>query len=93
MEMDRTISILRDIVGKILEKRISRNELKKCIQDELESQNIWEDNNLLVTDCYYALKHIDEEQISLREWIYFQEYFNGKREYSLKDKLRFISGE
>ena len=93
MEMDRTISILRDIVGKILEKRISRNELKKCIQDELESQNIWEDNNLLVTDCYYALKHIDEEQISLREWIYFQECFNGKREYSVKDKLRFISGE
>ena len=87
MEMDRTISILRDIVGKILEKRISRNELKKCIQDELESQNIWEDNNLLVTDCYYALKHIDEEQISLREWIYFQECFNGKREYSFKDKL------
>ena len=87
MEMDRTISILRDIVGKILEKRISRNELKKCIQDELESQNIWEDNNLLVTDCYYALKHIDEEQISIREWIYFQECFNGKREYSFKDKL------
>ena len=35
----------------------------------------------------YVLKHIDEEQIPFKEWIYFQEYFNGKREYSFKDKL------
>lgn len=67
--------------------------MKKRIQDELEFQNIWENDNLLVTDCYYALKHIDEEQISFKEWIYFQECFNGKREYSLKDKLQFISGK
>lgn len=91
--MDRTIKILQDIVEKILEKKISRNELKKRIQDELEFQNIWENDNLLVTDCYYALNHIDEEQISFKEWIYFQECFNGKREYSLKDKLQFISGK
>ena len=56
--MDRTIRILQDIVEKILEKKISRNELKKRIQDELEFQNIWENDNLLVTDCYYALKAI-----------------------------------
>lgn len=91
--MDRTINVLKDIVGKILEKKINRNELKKRIQDELESQNIWECDNLLVTDCYHALKHIGEEQISLREWIYFQECFNGKREYNLKDKIQFISKE
>lgn len=89
--MNKTIRILQDIVEKILENKISRNEVKKRIQDELESQNIWEDNNLLVTDCYYALKHMDEEQISFKEWIYFQECFDGKREYSIKDKLQFIS--
>ena len=38
--------------------KISKNKLKKSIQDELESQNIWENDNLLVTDCYYALKAI-----------------------------------
>lgn len=85
------ISVLNDIVGKILENKISRNELKERIQTELESTNIWENNNLLITDCYYALKHIEEEQIFFKEWIYFRECFNGKREYSLKDKIRFIS--
>lgn len=84
---------LGDIIGKILGKKISRNELKECIQNELESRNIWEDDNLLVTDCYYALKHIEEEQISDKEWTYFQECFNGKREYSLKDKIQFISDQ
>ena len=91
--MNRTIRNLQDIVDKILENKISKNEVKKRIQDELESQNIWEDDNLLVTDCYYALKHIDEEPISIKEWIYFQECFNGKRGYSLKDKFQFISGK
>ena len=57
----------------------------------MEVGNIWEKDDLLVTDCYYALKHIEEEQISDKEWTYFQECFHGKREYSLKDKLQFIS--
>lgn len=90
---NETTDALGDIIGKILEKKISRNELKECIQNELESRNIWEDDNLLVTDCYYALKHIEEEQISDKEWTYFQECFNGKREYSLKDKIQFISDQ
>lgn len=84
---------MQDIVDKILENKISKNEVKKRIQNELESQNIWEDDNLLVTDCYYALKHIDEEPISFKEWSYFRECLHGKREYSLKEKLQFLSGK
>lgn len=84
-------NILNDIIGKIVVKKISKYELQELIKNELESKNIWEDDNLLVTDCYYALKHLEEEEISVKEWTYFQDCFNGKRKYSLKDKFQFIS--
>lgn len=83
--------VLRDLISKILSNDISREELKKRIRDELETKNIWDSDDLLTTDCYYALKHIDEEQISVKEWLYFQECFSAKRKYNLADKFHFIS--
>lgn len=85
--------ILNDIVRKILAQVISKEEIAEQIQNELESKNIEEVDNLLITDCYYALKHIEEEKISPKELIYFQECFNGKRQYNLKDKIQFILQE
>jgi len=88
---NEVMDVLSDIIDKILASSICRKELKELIISELESRNIWESDNLLVTDCYYALKHMEEEQISVKEWMYFQECFHGKREYNLKDKFLFTS--
>lgn len=87
---NETECVLSDLVNKILSKSISKKELKWRICNELESKNIWEDDNLMITDCYYALKHLDEEPVVLRELLYFQECFAQKRQYSMQDKVQFL---
>lgn len=84
------LEILSSIVCDILSERKKEEEVKKRVQDELESKKIWEVDNLLITDCYYAWKHITEERISRKEWIYFQECFEGTREYNLEEKIKHI---
>ncbi len=87
------LEILSSIVCDILSGEIKEEKVKKRVRDELESKNIWEADDLLITDCYYALKHITEETISRKEWIYFQECFDGRRIYNLKEKTKYISTE
>lgn len=84
---------LSDITNKIITNKISCSEIKQLIEDELEAKDIWEVDDLLITDCYYALKHIKEDEISPREWLYFQECFDGKRRYNSQEKIDFISTE
>lgn len=84
------VIILKEIVHKVILGTFNVKEIKQKIQNQLETNDIWECNNLLITDCYYALKHMQEELISMKEWIYFEQCFDGCREYSLEDKKRFI---
>lgn len=84
-------SVLQDIVLKITNGIISEKEIKERVQNELELKDIWESNDILITDCYYSLKHMEEEEISIDEWKYFLECFNGSRQYSLADKKFFKS--
>lgn len=82
--------ILKDIVSNIVSGVISTEEVKERVQNELESRDVWESSDFLITDCYYTLKHITEENISLEEWRYFEECFNGSRQYNLEEKRNFI---
>ena len=84
-------AVLKEIVSRIVSKTISKTEIREKVQNELETKDIWESDNFLITDCYYALKHIDEEEISIYEWKYFLECFKGHRKYDLKEKIKFIS--
>lgn len=86
-------SLIKDVVEKVVSKEISTSGLRELIQTRLDSRKLWDCNNMLITDCYFALKHIEEEAISLKEWEYFLECLSGKREYKVKDKFDFISGQ
>ena len=90
LEQNEFEAILRDIVIKIIAGEISVEEIKERIQNDLDANDIWECESLLITDCYYALKHIQEENISTKEWKYFVECFNNFRQYDLRDKNNFI---
>ena len=85
--------ILYDIVKKVIAGSISMDEIREKIQNDLEAYDIWESQSLLITDCYYALKHVQEENISLKEWKYFEECLNNSREYNLEEKKQFILNE
>ena len=60
---------------------------------ELIPLDIYElDDELLITDCYFAIKHLVEEgyETTIRELEYFKECFEGQRLYNINDKNEFI---
>ena len=87
---NKFIYVLNYLMDRILAKTINMDELNEIIKDELDSREMIEMDNILITDCYFTLKHIEEEQIFEKEWIYFKECFIKKREYSVKDKFKFV---
>lgn len=84
------IYALKDIISKILSGNISKKCIKEQIHSELDTREIWEIKNFMITDCYYALKHMDEENISIKEWEYFMDCFNGIRKYDVEEKIKYI---
>ena len=86
------MELLGDIVQKIVLGSITIEDIRLYIWEKLEPAGMRDSECLLVTDCYYALKHIEEEPISKNEWIYFLECFNHQREYDIKEKINYILG-
>lgn len=84
------LEILHHIVCKILNPETNPEEIQILVRDKLESKCIWDTDNLLITDCYYALKHMYKEEILLTEWVYFRECFEGERNYDLHEKMNYI---
>ena len=83
MRDDEFIAALKNIVERILSENISISEIISLLH-KLETHNIWDSNNLMVTDCYFAIRHIREEHISKREWQYFLECFNHQRSFDIE---------
>lgn len=77
-------------MGEILTGKMKTETIKARVREELDSKQIWDVENLLITDCDYALKHIKEENISPRGWEYFYECLNGTRHYELEEKEGYI---
>ena len=78
---------LKHIVCGIVEGTISNQEIDDLLV-KLSSRHAWNCDKMLITDCYFTLKHRYEEQIRKCEWQYFLECFNGARKYNLDDKLK-----
>ena len=91
MDEIRLKNALSDIVLRIIQDNISVEEVRKWVQNELEPNYIWKSESLLITDCYYALKHIQEENITTVEWEYFAECFSDLRQYSMEEKIKYIN--
>ena len=84
------MGLLKDIVQKIVLGSITIEDIRLYIWEKLEPTGMRDSECLLVTDCYYALKHIEEEPIPKKEWLYFLECFNNQREYDIKEKIKYI---
>ena len=82
--------ILYRIISDILSGKLDNKTVKSQVRDELDTRKIYEHNCLIITDCYYALKHIDEEHISSKEPEYFKECLSGKRKYDMQKKFKYI---
>lgn len=92
-ERTELLEILRSLVREVIQGETPRERIRLRVWEELDTREVWNMDELFITDCYYALKHMEEEVISPWEWRYFQECLEGKRTYQLEEKLRYLLDE
>lgn len=93
MSEDEIKLYLLDILEALNDRKISR---KTAIDRLNQNKNLEEaivNGNVCfcISDCYFMIKHLLEENITDIEIEYFIDCFRDKREYSLKEKRDYIS--
>lgn len=81
---------LKQIIRSVMEQGLSGHALTVALIANVNPDEIYESNDMLVTDSYFSLLHYatGEEMISDVEWKYFLDCLNGDRNYSLDEKLQ-----
>lgn len=81
---------LKQIIKSIMEQGLSGKDLTAVLIAKINPAEIYESDDMLVTDAYFSLLHYatGEEIVTDAEWKYFMACLNGDRNYSLDEKLR-----
>lgn len=81
---------LKQIIESVIEQGLSGKALTAVLTANINPAEIYESDDMLVTDAYFTLLHYatGEETITDAEWKYFLECLNGDRNYSLDEKLQ-----
>lgn len=87
MSLSETEGILKNLVSKLINYEITKEKMADTLIREIDCDEVYNSNNLLITHCYFTLKHVYEEKITRNELIYFLDCFNGEKLYNLEDKL------
>lgn len=81
---------LKQIIRSVREQGLNGQSLMEALIANINPDEIYESDDMLVTDSYFFLLHYatGEEMTSDAEWKYFLECLNGDRNYSLDEKLQ-----
>lgn len=93
MTKDDIKNILANLINDFLNNKIDRQQTVYQLIKKLDPEEIYKmDGDLFITDCYFAIKHLTEEnyETPAAEMQFFAECFNGLREYSSEDKTRYL---
>jgi len=82
-----------ELLNLLINEEIERCDLLERILDEFECEKIYDSDDEFVSDIYLTLKHYadGEEDVDIKEWIYFLDCLKGQCEYSLEEKLRITT--
>lgn len=88
MSEDQIKLYLLNILEDLNEKKISRKTaINRLNQNKNLAKVILNENVCLcISDCYFMVKHLLEENITDIEIEYFIDCFRNQREYNLKEK-------
>lgn len=95
MSLDEIKAVLYELVDSYVDKKIDRSEVVDQLNTRLNPEEIYDlDNEFMLTDCYFAIKHLTENnyETTLKELQYFRECFKGSRYYDLNEKNEYILG-
>lgn len=85
------LNILEELNTNKISKEIAIDRLNQ--NAELVKMITEREVSFCITDCYFTIKHLLEENIANREIVYFIECFKNKREYNLDEKNKVILRE
>ncbi len=88
--------ILEDLVNDFIDKKIGKTEVVEKLITSINPIEVYNlENELLITDCYFAIKHLGEDnfETTVRELVYFKECFMGVKSYNMVQKNLFILGQ
>ena len=83
---------LKKFIQSILEDTIFQSELRECLVQTIDCTKIYESEEPLTVDAFFALTHYaaGEEDISVKEWQYFSNCFDGRCQYGIDQKMKCI---
>lgn len=95
MSEDEIKLYLLDILEDLNEKKISRKTAVNRLNQNKNLEKIIVNWNVCfcISDCYFMIKHLLEENITDIEIKYFIDCFRNKREYNLKEKNQLVLKE
>ena len=81
---------LKQIIKFVMEQGLSGKALTAVLTAKINPAEIYESDDMLVTDAYFSLLHFatGEEMVTDAEWKYLLDCLNGNRIYSLNEKLK-----
>ena len=81
---------LKQIIGSVLQQGLSGQPLMEALTANVNPEEIYASDDMLVTDSYFSLLHFatGEEMVTDAEWKYLLDWLNGNRIYSLNEKLK-----
>ena len=81
---------LKQIISLVMNQGLHGQALMSMLIANVIPAEIYESNDMLVTDSYFSLLHFatGEELVTDAEWKYFLQCLNGERNYSLDEKLQ-----
>lgn len=93
MNINEIIIILNEIIENYLIGRYDRLKAVDRLITTINPEEIYDlESNPLITDCYFAIKHLTEKgyETTNAELVYLRDCIKGTREYNLDEKNRFI---
>ncbi len=88
--------ILEDLATDFINEKIGKREVVEKLITSINPIEVYNlENELLITDCYFAIKHLGEDNFEtrVRELVYFKECFKGVKSYNMAQKNQFILGQ
>ncbi|ACL76493.1 hypothetical protein [Ruminiclostridium cellulolyticum] len=88
--------ILEGLVNDFIDEKIGKGEVVDKLITSINPLEIYNlENELLITDCYFAIKHLGEDgyETTIKELVYFRECFMGIKKYDTEQKNQFILGQ
>jgi hypothetical protein len=96
MNNNEILKVLNEIIEDYLIGKYDRSKAVDKLITSIKPEEIYDlGTNPLITDCYFAIKHLTEKgfETTTDELVYLRDCIKGIREYNLDVKNRFIQGK